>query len=451
MARTPYVRILRTLTTGIVAGTVLALFALPAQAAAGDLDPTWGTGGIVTTNPGHHGWGNQIAIQPDGKVIVVGFDGTGSVLDFAVVRYNTDGSLDSTFGNGGIVTTDFGGGTKDFARAVALQPNGKIVVGGEAGYDYGLARYNPDGTLDTTFGPNHNGKVTLNIFGEDAIRAVLIRNDGKIVTVGFSGRQGTHDFSIARFRPSGILDTSFATNGTARTDLGGEDQARGAAITTGGRIVVTGYYKVPSTHLQDIAMVRYTPGGLLDTTFGPNGTGWFTTDLGQSEVARALVVQPDNKIVVGAYIGSGGGLAAPNAGHDGDEEEKGNADFLVLRYTSNGALDTTFGPDQQGFVVTDIGGPLSGDHIRGIALQADGKIVAAGNSPGGTVDDFALARYNLNGTLDATFGNGGIVTTDFGGADGARDVKIQADGKILAAGIASSPLGSLIAVGRYEG
>src|SRR5438128_3449516 len=153
---------------------VVAMAALPAQAAAGDLDPTFGSGGKIITIMPNKGWGNQIAIQPDGKLVVGGFNGANKVTDVAVVRYNTDGTLDTTFGSNhtGIVTTNFGG--QDYARATILQPDGKILAGGSGGAlnggDFALARYNTDGTLDTTFGTG--GMVLTDFAGrQDVIRA----------------------------------------------------------------------------------------------------------------------------------------------------------------------------------------------------------------------------------------------------------------------------------------
>lgn len=427
--------------------TVALLFALvlPADAAAGDLDTTFSGDGIVVTNPGDHGWGNQIAIQKDGKILVGGYENNEMPLrKFAVVRYNTDGTLDSTFGNGGIVTTDVTDGG-DHARAIVLQKDGRFILGGQADFDFGLVRYNTDGSLDTTFGTG--GIVTTNINGEDAIRALLVRNDGKIVAVGYSGQVGTRNFSVARYFPNGTLDTTFGTGGTTTIDFGNEEQSRGAAIVTGGKLVIAGYTKIGTgdTANWNWAVCRLLLNGSLDTTFGGSGTGKVVTDLGAGDVIRALVVQTDGMLVVSGYTGLGGGAPAVGPGDPDIEAPQGAGDWAVGRYTANGTLDTTFGTG--GVTITDFGGS---DHARGVALQSDGKIVAAGNARGGTKDEFAVARYNTDGTLDTTFGGGdGMVITDLGASDGARDVKIQADGKIVAAGISGGVGGYDIAVARY--
>jgi len=418
---------------------LLALLGLPALAASGDLDSTFdGDGKVITIMP-HKGWLNQLAFQTDGKILAAGFDGSGDVTDFAVNRYNVDGSLDTTFGpNGtGIVTTDFPGASSDldFARSISLQSNGKIVLGGSGGNDFGLARYNPDGTLDTGFGSG--GLVTTDFnSGLDVIRAVMLR-PARILVAGYTATDGVNDWALAAYRSSGLLDASFGGGGKVVTDMGGNDQARGAVLVPGGKIVVVGYTKF-GQGVQDFAVARYNSDGTLDTSFGPNGNGKVTTDLGAGDVARAVVLQSDGKIIAGGYTGSGGGLSRPD-GRDVGE-------FAMVRYDTDGSVDTSFGVG--GIVITDMGGA---DHARGIALQSDGKIVLAGNSRVGLDDQFAVARYYPDGSLDTTFGLDGKVITDMGtNGDGARDVKVQLDGKILLGGIVSAAGGGFeFAMARY--
>ncbi len=438
-----------------IALLLVGMEAIPAQAAAGDLDPAFGTGGKVITILPNKGWANQIAIQPDGKLDVAGHDGSGKVTNFSLIRYNTDGSLDTTFGSGGIVTTDFGGA--DYARAVVLQSGGRIILGGQGGVapDFGLARYNPDGSLDTTFGVG--GKVTTDFNGtQDVIRALLIGpSGGKIIAAGFTGSTGHYDFALARYLPNGSLDPTFGVGGKVTTDFGGVDQGRGAILQSDGKIVVTGFSKLGGV-VSDFALARYMPNGSLDSTFGVGGK--VTTDFGAYEIARAIVLQPDGKIVAGGYSGCcGGGQPTFRSGVASDLDGLGEcspSDFALARYNPDGTLDTTFGPDGTGKVLTDFNG--TGDHARGLALQSDGKLVLAGNSANCTTgtDTFALARYNPDGSLDSAFGTGGLVTTNMGpGQQGARDVKIQADGKIVLAGIiaAASGGGFEYALARYLG
>jgi uncharacterized delta-60 repeat protein len=193
----------------VLAGAVLSFVILTGQAYAnGDLDQTFGTGGKVTTDlSGREDEARGVAIQPDGKIVVVGLS-EGSDLDFAVARYNPDGTLDVTFGNEGAVITDFGG-NRDVASAVVIQPDGKILVVGTASIglnlDFALARYNPDGSIDTTFGID--GKATTDFGGRGARASVLsIQADGSIVVAGTTGTASFRDFALARYTHDGTLD-----------------------------------------------------------------------------------------------------------------------------------------------------------------------------------------------------------------------------------------------------
>ncbi|MEQ4720651.1 hypothetical protein [Nonomuraea sp. B19D2] len=389
------------------------LFPGVALAAPGDLDPSFGSGGKVTTD---FGGGDDVptgmVVQPDGKIVVVGR--TNSL--FALARYNSDGSLDSGFGVGGKVTTDFGG--DDEANAVALQADGKIVVAGDGGLtgDFALARYNTDGTLDPNFGSG--GKVTTN-FGAsgDSALGVALQADGKIVAAGASGSDFV--FSLARYHADGSLDTGFGSGGTVTTDLdGSSEHAREVAVQADGKIVAVGR----SGGVGGFAVVRYNADGSLDSGFGTLGV--VTTDFGPFEdFAQGMALQADGKIVAVGYSG-------------------GDSDFTLVRYNSDGSLDSGFGAD--GKVTTDFG-PGGEDGANAAVLQADGKIIAAGRGFG----TFALARYNSDGSLDSGFGSGGKVTTDFG-TSGAAGVALQADGKIVAAGF-SGLLSQDFALARYEG
>lgn len=445
--------------TGLLALALLASMALPAQAAAGDLDTSFGGGdGIVITNPGNKGWGNQLAFMTDGsgRFYLTGFNGVAPTQDFSLLRYNYDGTLDTTFGGGdGIVNTDFRS-QKDEARAIAVQPDGRILIGGYTAGDYALLRYTTDGVLDTTFANGTGIKVT-NIYRQDVIRAILIQSDNRIVVAGYSGPNGAHDFSLARYFPGGALDSSFGTGGRVQTDFGNDEQSRGAVLQSDGKIVVGGYSKIGSgeTATYDFAVARYNSNGTLDTTFGTGGI--VLTDLDatsvNSSVIRAILLQSDGKIIACGYSGSTGGFPTPKGHPDPDIEapNQGVGDFAVARYTSSGALDPTFGTTAPGYTITNLGG---GDHARGCAFQADGKIVLAGNNSDvqGINDDYAVARYNAGGSLDLTFGGGeGFVSTEMGGnTDGARDVKVDANGRILTAGITSAVGGGyLMSLARY--
>jgi uncharacterized delta-60 repeat protein len=391
--------------------------ALPgaAVAAPGALDPTFGTGGEVTTDFGGFDSAQAVAIQSDGKIVATGSSGG----DFALARYNADGSLDASFGGGGKVTTDFAG--FDAASALVVQPDGRIVATGRSGNaDFALARYNANGSLDSTFGSG--GKVTTDVGGFDAALGVALQSDGKIVAVGGGG--AASDFVAARYNANGSLDPSFGSGGVVTTDLGGFEAATAVALQSDDKIVATG--STFSSGFQQFALVRYNADGNIDSSFGSGGK--VLTDFGLgSGFGGALAIQPDGKIVAAGRAGS---------------------DFVVARYNGDGSPDASFGTG--GRVTTDFGG-LIFDAAFGVALQSNGKIVAAGSAFNafGSSADFALARYLPDGSLDSSFGSGGKVTTDFGGFDVAFGVALQSDGKIVAAGQGGP--GSDFALARYEG
>ncbi len=295
--------------------------------AIGLLDESFDGDGKVTTDIGSsYDSANAVAIQEDGKIVVAGYS-TGSSDDFAVVRYNSDGSLDTYFGpNGnGKVTTDIGSSTADYARAIAIQGDGKIVV---AGYstgssdDFAVVRYNSNGSLDIYFGPNGNGKVTTDIGSStaDYAYAVAIQGDGKIVVAGYSFNGSNYDFVVVRYKSDGSLDTSFGSNsnGIVTTAIGsGDDFAHAVALQGDGKIVVAGVSYNGSNW--DFAVVRYNSDGSLDTSFGSNSNGIVTTAIGSStDSAQAIAIQiigNIGKIVVAGYSNNGS-----------------NFDFAVVRY-----------------------------------------------------------------------------------------------------------------------
>ena len=388
--------------------TVNVVLASPAVAAAGDLDTSFGGDGRVTTDFGGFDEALGVAIQSNGKIVAAGFTEwfPSPLHDFALARYNRDGSLDSSFNGDGKVTTDFGG-SDDVAHGVAIQSDGKIVAGGRGttGDDFALARYNRDGSLDTSFGGD--GKVSTDFGGFDgALGGVAIQPDGKIVAAGFTA--AGDDFALARYNRDGSLDTSFDGDGKVTTDFGGLDVAFGVAIQPDGRIVAAG----AAGGDDFFALARYNRDGSLDTNF--DGDGKVTTDFGGFDQALEIAIQPNGSIVT-----AGRTVASGTTGDD---------DFALARYNRDGSLDTSFEGD--GKVTTDFG---ASDQAFGVAIQPNRKIVAAGFAG----DDFALARYNRDGSLDTSFNGDGKVTTDFGGpSDVAFGVAIQPDGGIVAAGAA---------------
>jgi len=445
----------------VISAPILAVLALlffgatTITAAPGDLDPTFGNGGIVITNRHNsNGNGNNLyaahamAIQPDGKIVVVGegFTSPSDSWDFAVVRYNPDGSLDNSFG-GGIVNTPVGN-SQDIAHSVAIQTDGKIVVAGSTcsgvgtfgctGFSFAVVRYNPDGSLDTSF--NGTGIVSTAAGNSDSGASDLaIQTDGKIVVAGISGNfhagiSGNGNFAIVRYNPNGSLDTSFNSSGKAITPVG---YASSLAIQADGKIVVAGSN---GNGILDssFVIVRYNPNGSLDTSF--NGTGIVIT--GNSDGgASDLAIQTDGKIVV-----AGDSLAAAGNWR--------TADFAIVRYKPDGSLDTSFGGTGK-IIIPDSD---SVDSARSVAIQPNGKIVVAGDSSNIGSDftvegsDFALVRLNPNGSLDTSFNDTGTVITSVGNAwDTASSVAIQTDGKIVVAGDTGPDDFKYFAVVRYQG
>ena len=396
---------------------------------ASGLDTTFGDNGLVSTPVGA-GHGEAVVIQPGGAIVTAGWRTAGAGTDVALTRHDAAGNLDHSFGTDGIVTTDLGG-PGDEAYDAALTPDGGIVVVGAtdaAGIqkqDFGIVRYKPDGTRDASFGSA--GIVTTDFFGSgDVANAVAVQADGKIVVGGFAvDAMGINsDFALARYTANGALDTSFGTNGIVTTDLGTQsDDIRALAIAPDGRIVVTG------TAGEDIALARYTPDGKLDAGFGTGGKT--ITDLGFDDIASGVAVLPDGAIVIagdtlgpkrnrdfllGRYRADGtpdsafghNGTVTTDLGVGDDFAENVAADsqgrivlvgrttsatildMALVRYQANGALDTGFGGD--GIVTADFHG--RGEFGEDLAFDAAGRIVAAGYTANGSDTEFALMRVN---------------------------------------------------------
>jgi uncharacterized delta-60 repeat protein len=363
------------------------ILALVRYDANGDLDATFGVGGKVPIDLQNGSMRVDLAIQTDGKIVVVGTVGSFGAKDFLLVRYDASGNLDPTFGVGGKVTTDFFG-QSDEAASVAIQTDGKIIVAGLATgmnfySDFALARYNANGDLDAAFGAV--GKLTTDFFGlNDRAAGVAIQSDGKIVTVGTVVPIGTDtDFGLARYDTNGNLDPTFGSGGKVTTDLSSDfiDTGSAVAIQNDGKIVIAGTAKNI-----DFALLRYDIGGALDGTFGTGGQ--VTTDFfGGFDRANDVVIQNDGKIVVAGSVN-------PDV-----SDVETIRDFGLARYDNAGNLDPTFGIG--GKVTTDFSAT---DYAEGVAIQPDCKIVAAGYSwqiQNGDAN-FALARYDSGGCLVAS-------------------------------------------------
>jgi uncharacterized delta-60 repeat protein len=387
------------------------------HAAAGDLDSTFGSGGTVTTPIAP---ARALVLQTDGKVVAAAAKPRGDGrYDLLLARYGADGSLDPTFGSGGTVTTEVGDAQFPVAipNGLALQADGKIVAAGMAVVDgsgnFALVRYEADGTLDSTFGSG--GKVTTAIGSlADEGRAVVLLPDGKLVVAGATdvGYQG-EAFALARYHPDGTLDDTFGGGGIVTTAIRSRRASPyGLALQSEGKLVAAGTTN-DVNEASVFALVRYNPDASLDGTFGAGGK--VTEPC--CGVAVALAVQPDGKLIAA-------GQAPTN---------------ILVRYNSDGSLDGSFAG--AGIVTL----PLA---VRTLALQPDGKIVAAGFVPRASNRwDFALARYEADGSLDAGFGNGGTVSTPIGNQADVNALVLQPDGKIVVAGNGDDGL----ALARYLG
>jgi uncharacterized delta-60 repeat protein len=412
----------------------------PASAVAnpGDLDPTFGSGGkVITTFPGQVGnlaGAYAVALQPDGKIVAAGWAG----VQFALARYNPDGSLDTTFGSGGRVRTSLGGSAR--GRALALQPDGKIVVAGTPGFR--LARYNPDGSPDLDFGAF--GTISTDLGSGSNAFALGLQSDGKLVVAGQSKLDGSGtDFAVARYTPEafvvgGGLDGSFGTGGVATTDVRFRDEAFAVAVQPDGKIVAAGRASASAMFGPSVvALARYHPDGSADLSFGGGGQVTTAFNNGDNDRASALALQPDGKIVVAGVTATNGGGSA----------------FAVARYNADGSLDGTFG--SAGQVITVVGDYLpSDDSALAVVVQPDGAIVVGGDAATST-GQFALVRYTSNGSLDSGFGNAGRVITAFSqsgshvAGNGFYGLALQPDGKIVAAGVLAGE--GAFALARYQG
>ena len=396
--------------TLIVTAFLFAIcFTMPVTSLAqdGSLDLTFDFDGIVNTPVGNGAFANSLAIQSDGKIVAAGYAHIISTRDFALVRYNTNGSLDNTFDSDGIVTTPIGMTSDDEAYSIAIQSDGKIVVAGTNETEFALVRYNTNGTLDISFG--NGGIVTTQVAnGNEYIASIAIQSDGKIVAVGWDS-SGVSPFMIVRYNTNGSLDNTFDNDGIVITTIGLGAKALSVAIQNDGKIVVAGGSS--NGFISHNTLARYNTNGSLDNTFDTDGIVVTPVGLGYSQ-ANSIAIQSDGKIVA-----AGECLYSAH-------------DFGLIRYNINGSLDSTF--DTDGIVVTPVVVPLSEDFAYSVNIQSDGKIVTTGTAYNNTA--FALARYNTNGSLDNTFDSAGIVITPMGLNTYASSIAIQSNGKIVVAG-----------------
>jgi uncharacterized delta-60 repeat protein len=375
------------------------------------LDPAFDGDGIATKSVGAAA-AEAVAIQADGMIVTAG-----GGPDFVLTRHDANGQLDASFGDAGVVTTPFPGLRDDRAFDVAVQPDGKIVAVGRSespDRDFAIVRYDSEGTPDDTFGDH--GIVTTDFHdGADQANGVAIDAQGRIVVAGHAqvpkgpGLGFENDFAVARYLPDGQSDGTFAGDGTITTDLGTDtDLGNDLALDAAGRIVVVGQLD----NSDQWGLARYSDTGVLDTGFGP-----VVTSAGGS--LTGVAIRSDGKIVVAGT--AFGGL---------------DVDFALAMYDDSGTLDTSIG--DAGIVTTDVSGgrQFGHDFAADLVLDDQERPVVVGRNTSDTFNDLAIVRYTRDGVVDASFDGDGMLVVDVSlSGDQAQDVAIQADGKIVAAGL----------------
>jgi len=420
-----YFRVAATNASGYVRGSELCFATGGSGFSDGSLDVDFNTTGKVTTlNSSGTASGSAVAKQSDGKILVVGTWFSGSTNDIAVLRYNSNGTLDAGFDGDGIAITDVGG--DDRYPSVAIQNDGKIVVTASSSIsDFVTIRYNSNGTLDSTFGGD--GIVTTDVAGiDDESYSVVVQSDQKIVVGGVFHNGSNYHAAVVRYNSDGTLDTGFGGDGKVTASISGSqiDWCYQIALQSDGKIVLA-LHTYSSGSTGDVAVIRLNSDGSADTNF--SGDGQVKTPIsGADSYATSIVVQPDGKIVV-----AGTALVS------------GNDSLLVVRYNSDGSLDTGFSSD--GIVMASLGKNISNPYSR-VALQSDGKIVAIE----GNGNDFLVWRYTCDGALDSDFDSDGKVATDISGLDNCADVTLQGDGKIVVAGSSYDGTNYFVSVVRYD-
>lgn len=397
----------------------------------GTLDATFDSDGIVQTHiSGYSQAGaNGVVVQNDGKIIIGGYARSGGTTKYIVVRYNTDGSLDNTYGNNGIIVSTLSSNSN--INGLALQSDGKLVAAGylrvSGNNDFLALRYNTDGTLDTGFDTNGWSSQSIGT-SADVANDVLIQTDGKIVVGGETQTQSGYDFGLMRFNTNGTLDTGFDSDGITTTSVEGSDsRCKTIALQSDGKIVAAGTGYGTDT---DMAIARYNTDGSLDANFGTGGKLSFNYSI--SENIADIAIQDDGKILACGYTIPGG--------------------YYVMRLNDDGTLDNSFGTDGmvQGFDPNSVASVVD--------VTEDGYVLVAGvtyANGNGTVSDMALRRYTPEGVPDSTFGTNGVVYTDInnGDYDSSLDMAQQSDGKIILAGLGGfqSSIATDVIVTRYDG
>jgi uncharacterized delta-60 repeat protein len=397
---------------------------------AGVLDRSFATNGKATFNFNVGGAtmdnANAVAAQPDGKVVVVGTVVANGISRIGVIRYDRDGTIDPTFATGALSLGGFGVS----AGAVAIQPDGKVVIGGSffpnrSYADFLAVRLNADGSLDTTFASGGSPHVDLGFGLADEVRGIAVQPDGKIVLAGSLHTMNDVAFGVVRLNRDGSLDASF--DGQGYTTYGFEagnksDYASSVLIQKGGKIVVGG-----TVGSNDFALSRLNANGTLDETFGLHGKAIYNVGTGS---VSALAAGPDGKLVlVGSAVQPG----------------KSDPDFALVRTLPNGALDPSFNLSGILYVAYDLSGRYKSDYGNSVVVQPDGKIVVAGTVTFGPIGntDMVVERFNLDGSYDKTFNDHGWQRVSFDSSEtsfqSAHAMALTPDGIVVVGWVPSAP------------
>lgn len=391
------------------------------RAADGALDPSFGLAGVARTGLVDATLGVPAGpvVQADGRIVTCAGRNSGgsSGRDFLVARYTADGRPDATFGMDGSVTVDFAGGVNsvDGCNAVLVQPDGRIVVAGTAGasenIDFGVARLNPDGSPDSTFGLG-TGKtmIAFDLGGGngDVATGIALQADGRIVVTGWVDNVTDRDFGIVRLLQDGRRDVSFNLTGRAAvafdaTGSSNIDEASSVAIDAQGRIVVGGIAaSAAAGGAFDFAVVRLLPSGRVDAAFGDGGRARvaFADGASGASLLYSLIIQSDGKIVMAGDADVSLSIAV------------NDLDVAVARLRPDGSPDDSFGEAGQTVVGFDLT-PGSNEVATGISQQPDGKLLLVGAAvAGGEAQVGIVARLGEDGTRDMTFGTDGMLTLD---------------------------------------
>ncbi|NMB78605.1 MAG: hypothetical protein GYA23_05870 [Methanomicrobiales archaeon] len=342
--------------------------------ADGKPDPSFGTGGFVLFDGGSNDRGLGLALQPDGKVLATGYTYVNGRRDVLLVRYLQDGKPDPAFGTNGVVTWSSPGAGTDIGFGIAVQPDGRIVVAGESAnatnQDAVVLRFTGDGATDPSFGLD--GVVTYARSGTDRAFAVAVQPDGRIVCAGSTVVAAQDDVLLFRLLPDGTFDPAFGTGGVTAWSGPGDkaDYGNWMTLQPDGKILISG--TTTTGYGYELLLLRFNADGSPDPAFGWLGAVRYNGKNDRDEYGLAHVVQPDGKIVVTGY-----------------KENEGMEDVMLLRYLDTGAPDEHFG--YKGIMTWN--GKASGtDYGQGIALQRDGKIIVTGFTHNGSNDDLLLMR-----------------------------------------------------------